>query len=145
MKKNEKEIYQNKMLQLHNATLQFSKNTLEIKKLFATVVIGFFTITTGLPKNIAIEKQILILIVLTVLFWVLDAQSYYYQKKLRKQMEALENKILGKKEDNICSVCKYYNIKNYFKSIFNASMFIYYMGIIGLVLMYYLRKKGIVL
>lgn len=137
MKKVEKEIYQNKISQLHNATLQFSKNTLEIKKLFSTVVIGFFTITTGLDTNISMKKQLVILVILTLLFWILDAQSYYYQKKLRQQMQLLENKLLEKEEELICNQCKYANLKKIIFSVFNSSMFIYHVGIVVLISAYF--------
>lgn len=123
MTNRERKVYEAKIQQLHNATLQFSKNTMEIKKLFVTVIIAFFTIVSGLENPIFDRKtQIIILGMLTLLFWGLDAQSYYYQKKLRQQISTLENKLMGN-EDTCCERTK---CKDLLQSIFNASMFIYY-------------------
>lgn len=131
MTKGEKTVYEAKIQQLHNATLQFSKNTMEIKKLFVTVIIAFFTIVSGLEKQVFEGRtQIMILLILTLLFWGLDAQSYYYQKKLRDQINELENLLMGKKY--ICH--KRRGCKDLLQSSFNASMFIYYICILLLLI-----------
>lgn len=122
-KETEDKIIFDSIQQLHNAVLQFSNNTMEVKKLFVSVLIAFFTIIiTVNPSITSLSKmQLIILGVIDILFWMLDAQSYYYQKKLRKQITDLQEKLKGSVN---CTKKKsiYVLIRD---SIFNPSMFIY--------------------
>ncbi|WP_170075069.1 hypothetical protein [Paraclostridium dentum] len=85
--------------QLHNVVLNFSNNSIEIKKLCITAVIAVPTIFFNFfsnPKNITINllnNICFILIVIVVLFYLVDVYTYYYQKKLRDSMLNIENNI----------------------------------------------------
>ena len=115
--------------QLDNAILQFSKNTLATKKICATLLVGIVTIILKITDN-KIDDAIYFGGFITLLiFWLIDANSYYYQRKLRIRMSKIvlqleENKVidgfgmpLGKNEK-----------ANWLKSLFNESQFFYYLG-----------------
>lgn len=122
-KEAEDKIIFDSIQQLHNAVLQFSNNTMEVKKLFVSVLIAFFTIIITMnPSITSLSKmQLIILGVIDILFWMLDAQSYYYQKKLRQQITDLQEELKGSvnrtKRRSIYVLIR--------ESIFNPSMFIY--------------------
>lgn len=118
----EDKIYWKKIDQLHNATINFSKNSLEIKKLLF-VVIGILTPLIINQCGNHITRALFISLYITIfLFWIFDSYTYYYQKKLRFQMDLYFKQILDKNE-NIQQ-------KNKFKmiiiSLFNWSHFCFY-------------------
>ncbi len=92
--------------QLHNATLNFSNKSLEVKKLFVA------SISIVIPSILKITKESLDLSIfvtlycLIVIFWLLDSYTNYYQVKLRGKMDKKFEEILkrnnGKKIE--CSV-----------------------------------------
>jgi len=116
--------------QLHNATLNFSNQCTEIKKLYVTVIIAVITLFFNIFKenysSINFYKLISILILcISILFYLLDVCSYYYQKKLRNDMINIENKI--KKRHKIKVDSNSSDKSNItLKSFFNSSMLIYY-------------------
>lgn len=83
--------------QLHNATLNFSNNSLETKKLCVTAEIAVITILTGMYKGGTIDNFISIMrisiLLIALLFYIVDIFLYYYQDKLRISMIEEENKI----------------------------------------------------
>lgn len=82
--------------QIHKAVLQISSNCFELKKLCATVLVSAGTLLStflGWHINRALVCGGLII---TAFFWVLDAQSFYYQRKLRDRMDLLNNNIRGR-------------------------------------------------
>ncbi|WAJ24038.1 hypothetical protein [Lacrimispora xylanolytica] len=137
------EIKLDNIKQIHSAVLQFSSNTMEIKKLFISVLIAYFTIMAGMITKISISTNLAIKILATivVLFWILDAQSYYYQKKLRRLITKLQNELIEKADvtENTGSSMKTLQRLKVFaghilKSMFNMSMFIYYLIIAALII-----------
>lgn len=73
--------------QMHKAVLQFSSNCFELKKLCATVLVsGATLIATFTDKQLDLSIFIAGVMV-TLFFWLLDSQSYYYQEKLRANMK----------------------------------------------------------
>ncbi len=83
--------------QLHNATLNFSNNSLETKKLCVTAEIASITLLIGLHENDKINNLFLVLgissLIIALLFYIIDVCFYYYQDKLRDIMVKEENKI----------------------------------------------------
>lgn len=140
------EIKLDNIKQIHSAVLQFSSNTMEIKKLFISVLIAYFTIMAGMITKISISTNLAIKILATIvgLFWILDAQSYYYQKKLRRVITKLQNELIEKAEkaditENTGSSMKTLQrlkvfVGHVLKSMFNMSMFIYYLIIAALII-----------
>ena len=107
--------------QLHNATINFSKNSLEIKKL-VFVVIGISTpLIINLCNNQLNKALFISLYIIIGLFWILDSYTYYYQKKLRNNMESYIAKIRNTNFDNSTK-----RLVLIFKSLFNWSHACFY-------------------
>ena len=69
--------------QLDSAILQFSRNTLATKKICASLLVGIAALILKLTNN-NLDFSIYISSFITLLiFWVIDSNSYYYQRKLR--------------------------------------------------------------
>ena len=79
--------------QLHQAVVQFGANCFELKKLCVTVVFAAATLlSTFTNKHLDVAFFVASLITVAA-FWLLDAQSYYYQDKLRSRMKKLAERI----------------------------------------------------
>ena len=129
--------------QLHNATSNFSKNCLEIKKLLF-VVIG---ISTPLIINLCgnkLDKSLFISIYLFIIsFWLFDSFSFYYQEKLRANMNDRFKRISERSKDDGSSKDskdEEFTIQNdrtkngrILRSLFNLSHLLFY-GILVLLL-----------
>jgi hypothetical protein len=75
--------------QLHRTVLQIGGNCFEIKKLCATTLVAAVTLVAAFT-NKQLDAALWVGAGLaTLVFWVLDAQSYYYQEKLRARMKTL--------------------------------------------------------
>ena len=81
--------------QLHNATLNISKQCFEIKKLCLTIEVTTLTFTLNITSNIDdCYLYIAFLgLIIPLIFWILDSLTYYYQDKLRYRMLKTENEI----------------------------------------------------
>jgi len=141
--------------QLHNSTLNFSKTSLEIKKLL------FVLISAALPSLIVLANNkldyslFITLYVLIITFWFLDGYTYYYQEKLREKMDKhffnikkrniIPSSIRDTKEIGIetgFTLSKERNSKfRIIRSVFNWSSAIYplliAMNTLGLILFYF--------
>lgn len=88
------ELNKIKINQLHAATLNFSVQSLEIKKLCVTVFIAFYSLVATLyNKNIKCDIWWIGMII-PILFLFVDSIFYFFQRKLRFYMLEQENKIL---------------------------------------------------
>ena len=118
--------------QLHKATLNFSSNSLETKKLCITAEVAAFTLLTGLYTDKTFTEIASVIrlfgILIPTLFYFVDVVLYFYQDKLREQMlieadkmrirHALEPKGIEDRKPRV------------FRSFFNGSQLMY----LGLVL-----------
>jgi len=83
--------------QLDSAILQFSKNTLATKKICASLLVGVTTIILKLADN-GLDFSIYVgSITIILIFWVIDSNSYFYQRKLRIRMTEIVNELKGSK------------------------------------------------
>ena len=119
--------------QLHQAILQISKSCFEYKKL----CVGFFGIAIALvvkftenPLNHAVFS---IGLLICVGFWISDATAYYFQKRLRNQ---LEDRRFAIAERNNCTTYTRQSIEvSRWKALLNWSMVLYHVLIaIGLMM-----------
>lgn len=79
--------------QLHNATLNFSKTTLELKKILF-VIIGIVVSIFFNKSGSTIDNSLFLTIcILIFAFWFFDSFAYYYQEKLREGMDKRFKKI----------------------------------------------------
>lgn len=74
--------------QLHNAVLNFSKNSMQAKKIMFTLMGIFVAAMIEAPTVYSIEKWFPVVLGMVALFWAFDAYTYYYQEKLRAAMDA---------------------------------------------------------
>lgn len=79
--------------QLHDAVVEFSKNCFELKKLCATVVGTTLTLLAAFTEQLSVPTFFAAIGLVTTFFWMADAQSYFYQEKIRIQMKAFQNSI----------------------------------------------------
>lgn len=121
--------------QLHNATLNFSNNSLEAKKLCVTAEIAAVTLLIGLHENNKINNLYIVLgissLMIALLFYIIDIVFYYYQDKLRDTMINEENKIrhrhrLLPQEFNRQKKFKNKSKDRVMRSIFNCSQIMYW-------------------
>ncbi|GAB3791328.1 hypothetical protein [Nocardioides ungokensis] len=82
--------------QLHAATLQVSGNCFELKKLCATVLIAAGTLIVTLSDRDLNQALFVGGLVVVLVFWTADAQSYYIQAKLRARMKELQLVRIGR-------------------------------------------------
>ena len=75
--------------QLHEVVLQLSKNCFEIKKLCLTVLVSALVIISGFTSRQLDLSVFLGAAAVVAFFYLLDAQSYYYQRKIRLRMRDL--------------------------------------------------------
>lgn len=95
MNNREVDLKMKELDQLHNATLQFSKNSLEIKKIYIGLITGATTLFIKINENKLDTSLFLIILFISILFWFLDAQNYYYQEKLRHRMKEIKKDLEG--------------------------------------------------
>ena len=121
--------------QLHKATLKFSEQSLETKKLCVTIVIGVFTLVaafydtkSGNPRMV-LESLRLFGTLIPFLFLIVDAIMYYYQEKLRFTMKERVNNIRTRNQLKSFTPSRGREGR-IVRSIFNGANFIY----LGLIL-----------
>ena len=73
--------------QLHKAVLQLGGNCFELKKLCASLLISAGTLLAAFTGRQLDAALFVGAVLITLFFWVLDSQSYFYQEKLRAQMK----------------------------------------------------------
>lgn len=155
----EYELYMEKYKQLHSVVLNFSINSMELKKMCVTTLVAVVTILFAFFKDkpvtyIMIRNTCWGLFAITVLFYLVDVYTYYYQKKLRDIMSDLESQIKDLYVDinsqcdaasdnpDCCIKCK--NRKKFIIrlkiSLLNWSNLIYYLIAILLIVFPYIFK-----
>lgn len=117
--------------QLHKATLNFSNHSLETKKLCVTVQIAVYTLLAGIYKESPLSNLVIALellgILIPILFYAVDVVLYYYQDRLRENMNSKMNDI--KKRHRLAAQAENRNKKRLLRSFFNGSQ-ILYLGLI---------------
>lgn len=82
--------------QLHAVVLEMSKSCFELKKLCATVLGTSITLIASFTKQ-SLDPSLFVGATLVIaFFWIADAQSYYYQEKVRIRMKELQDGILSR-------------------------------------------------
>lgn len=131
MDKNIKQVLKLKEIdQLDSAILQFSQNTITTKKIYASILIGIITIILKITDNHIDHSIYIASIITTILFWIIDSTSYFYQRKLRIKMTEIVRELSGEKKLEGYGISLNGNEKPSIKeSFFNASQIIYMLGI----------------
>lgn len=83
--------------QLDAAILQFSRNTLITKRICASLLVAIIAIILRVTDN-NIDYSIYVASIITLLiFWIIDANSYFYQRLLRIRMSQIVNELIDEK------------------------------------------------
>lgn len=116
--------------QLHKATLNFSGNSLETKKLCVTVEIAALTSITGIYKNLQLEDLIGIIkifaFIVPLLFYLVDIVFYFYQNRLREKMIIEENEIRRRHHLSTRYLKTGSKFSRLLHSVFNKSQIMYW-------------------
>ncbi|MEB2778087.1 hypothetical protein SYJ56_22430 [Algoriphagus sp. D3-2-R+10] len=130
--------------QLDSAILQFSKNTLATKKICASLLAGIAALILKLTDN-HLDISIFISSFTTLLiFWTIDSNSYYYQRKLRIRMTEIVNEL---KENQL--VTNGYGMplgnkdkSSRVRSFFNESQLFYLLGASIMIILIFIDLAG---
>lgn len=128
--------------QLDSAILQFSKNTLATKKICASLLVGVVTIILKLTGN-TLDYSIYVGSIVTVfIFWVIDSNSYFYQRKLRIRMTEIVNEL--KKSELVIDGYGMSLIKaekaSWPRAFFNSSQLFYLIGTVVIIVVFVIDK-----
>ena len=140
--------------QLHNAVLNFSRNSMQAKKIMFSLLGIFVTAMLHYLTISEIARWLPVIIVIVLLFWVFDAQTYYYQEKLRaamdKRFESLKRRHLGRDYNYIDEFTlpnkrqKSKLFIKYLRSFTNGSVLFYPIIIAIVIIFFCLIKYGII-
>jgi hypothetical protein len=143
------ELDQQSITQLHSVVLELSKNCFELKKLCATVVGSSLTLLAAFTAQRIDSVFFAGSAVIIVFFWMADAQSYFYQEKIRIYMKTLQGAMLARSPailifDGVgmpVSAARQSSppVQRVFHSIFNWSMTFYFglLAIDGIAILVY--------
>ena len=95
------DLDQQSITQLHSVVVELSKNCFELKKLCATVLGSSLTLLAAFTAQRIDVVFFAGSAVIIVFFWMADAQSYYYQEKIRIRMKALQSAMLERSAANL--------------------------------------------
>ncbi|SNR83373.1 hypothetical protein [Flavobacterium sp. ov086] len=120
--------------QLHTATNFFASTSTELKKLYFTLVGISIPILIKLSDDKLDRSLFISIFTLTLLFWILDSYTYFYQDKLREKMNVLFNNIkhrniikktISEDNDEIIIEIDRTSKNRIWRSLFNYSMLLY--------------------
>lgn len=120
----------NEVKELHASILEISKSSFEIKKLCITTIgifNGFFLSKLHFSNNSKVADldliftSILATLLITILFHITDATTYYFQRKNRERQSRFKQ--LLSIDDN--TELFYLKKTNWISSFFNSSMVMY--------------------
>ncbi len=139
----EKEILFKKIDQLHNATLNFSKASIQMKQMMITLAAIVAPVVVKLSKDKLNSALFISLYTIIVIFHFLDGFTYYYQRKLRDLME-YHFKLIKDNTINPEIKTKWQKVKFLFKSCYNSSTLIYLFFLIANTIAFILYLNGII-
>jgi len=85
---------QQSITQLHSVVIELSKSCFELKKLCAAVMGSSLTLLAAFTAQRIDFSFFMGGAVIIVFFWIADAQSYFYQEKIRIRMKSLQEAML---------------------------------------------------
>jgi hypothetical protein len=133
--------------QLHAATLEFSRNCSNLKKICITLLIASCTLLAKFNNNSLDLSFFVAGFVIPLFFWGLDSTSYFYQEKLRGIINTKLNDIKRRNGNETITTAEGIALEiertqesRLKRSIFNYSMLLYYI-LIGLDLVLFIAFK----
>lgn len=129
--------------QLHNATLKAAESCFEFKKLCATVLVPLAALLSIFTDKQLDSAVFLAPIVVVIAFWLADAVSYFYQRKLRSRMSAIWER-RARRCDKPYTYIPVDKAVTPLRAAFNVSM-LYYLALVVLVsAAYVLFRTGLI-
>jgi hypothetical protein len=95
------DIDQQSITQLHDVVVELSKNCFELKKLCATVLGASMALIATLTVHRLDTAFFMGAVLVIAFFWIADAQSYYYQEKIRIRMKQLQEGLIQRAGSNV--------------------------------------------
>lgn len=135
--------------QLHNVVLNFSRNSMQAKKIMFTMLGIFIASLLQLDEMKYALKWFPFVIFIVVLFWAFDSYTYYYQEKIRAQMDVRFHSLKKRypstnPDDEYTLPDSRKSCGRFWRSIFNGSVLLFYPFVILLiVLLWVLIARGI--
>lgn len=134
--------------QLHNAVLNFSRNSMQAKKIMFTLLGFFVTAMIQAPNLWAVVRWFPMVIAIVLLFWAFDAYTYFYQEKLRAAMdvrfEALRKRYPGNTADDYTLPKDRQKKGRFWRSVFNGSVLFYPVIVVAVTVCWVLIVKGVI-
>lgn len=112
--------------QLHEATLQISKQCFEYKKLCVGFVGAACALLVKFTDNNLDFSLFVVGVLISVGFWIADANAYYFQRKVRGIMDQRMNRLA---QNNKLQEERKITDAAWKGSFFNSSMSLYYVMI----------------
>ena len=130
--------------QLDSAILQFSKNTLATKKICASLLVGITALILKLTDNSLDLSIYLSSFISLLIFWIIDSNSYYYQRKLRIRMTEIVNDLKDNQlvTDGFGMPLDNKEKSSWRKAFFNDSQLFYLFGTLVVVALIIIDKMG---
>ena len=134
--------------QLHNAVLNFSRSSMQAKKIMFTLLGIFVAAMIQATSLCAVVRWFPVIIGIVILFWTFDSYTYFYQEKLREAMdarfEALRKRYPGNSADEFTLPNARQNKGRFWRSVLNWSVFFYPVIIAIVIVCWVLIVKGVI-
>lgn len=134
--------------QLDNAVLNFSRSSMQAKKIMFTLLGIFVAAMLQASSLYDVARWFPVVIGIVLLFWAFDSYTYFYQEKLRESMdarfEALRKRYPGKSRDEFTLPNKRQKKGRFWRSVFNWSVFFYPVIIAIVITCWTLIEKGVI-
>lgn len=129
--------------QLHDTVSQFSKSTIETKKICATLVVAVATIILKVTDNHLDPSLYVTTLSVVFIFWLIDSNFYYYQRKVRIRLDAIVKELQPDRIIVGFGMPISNQPKLIFSSLFNHSQIFYLVIGLGIGLMCFLDLTGV--
>ena len=134
--------------QLHNAVLNFSRSSMQAKKIMFTLLGIFVAAMIQTPSLSLVVRWFPVVIGIVLLFWTFDSFTYFYQEKLRADMDArfdaIRKRYTGNSKDEFTLPNKRQKKGRFWRSVLNWSVIFYPVIIVIVVTCWVLIVKEII-
>lgn len=132
--------------QLHNAVLNFSRSSMQAKRIMFALLGVFVAALLQLSSLKDAVKWFPFIIAIVVLFWVFDSFTYYYQEELREKMdkrfESLKQRYSNNnRKDEYTLPNKRGSSCRFWRSLFNWSIVFYPSIIVMILVLWFMIDK----
>lgn len=135
--------------QLHNVVLNFSRNSMQSKKIMFTMLGIFIASFFQLPEKSVATTWLPFVMFIVALFWAFDSYTYYYQEKTRALMDVRFHSLKKRypssnPDDEFTLPDSRKSCGRFWRSIINGSVLFYPFVIIMIGVLWVLIAKGVI-